>query len=116
MKKLLTIAIFITLAMTLFAGSPRVYMQKVTLPDGSMPGNPTDTQPIADYNLQVYNSTEPGAVYQTVGAGNPANICLKRTGTDPYGQKLRTCRKSAHVRSSFSCSGFIYIETGRKRI
>jgi len=87
MKKLLLLTVFICIAIAMFAATPRVYMQKVTLTDGSMPGSPADANPIPGYNLSVFISTDPGVVYQTVGASNPANICLKRTGngtTIPY--------------------------------
>jgi hypothetical protein len=83
MKKLLFITVFLCLALAVFAASPRVYMQKLTLTDGTMPGNPADANPIPNYNLSVFISTDPGTVFSTATNGNPANICLKRTGSSP---------------------------------
>lgn len=87
MKKILLLSLFICLVLTVFATNPRVYMQKVTLGDGTMPGNPTDTNPIPNYIYAVYNSADPATIIATNTASNPANICLKRIGngtTIPY--------------------------------
>ncbi|HNX03618.1 MAG TPA: T9SS type A sorting domain-containing protein [Candidatus Cloacimonas sp.] len=87
MKKLIILSVLAVLVCTIFATNPRVYMQKVTLDDGSMPGNPADTNPIPNYIYEIYNSAEPTNVVATNTSTNPPNICLKKTGngtTVPY--------------------------------
>jgi len=88
MKKILILSILSVLTLAVFAVNPRVYMQKVTLDDGSLPGEPIAVNvPLPDYIYEIYNSEYPTNIIATNTSTNPPNICLKKTGngtTQPY--------------------------------
>ena len=66
-------------AVACFAANPRVYLQWVTLNDGSNPANtPADgATPNPDYIYSVYNSANPTNIIATNTAINPGNVCIK---------------------------------------
>jgi len=79
MKKIIIISMLLLAAVVYFAANPRVYVQWVTLNDGSNPPNcPLDgTSPNPDYIYSVYNSSNPLDVIATNTASNPNNVCIK---------------------------------------
>lgn len=79
MKKIIIISMLLLAAVVYFAANPRVYVQWVTLNDGSNPPNcPLDgTSPNPDYIYSVYNSSNPFDVIATNTASNPNNVCIK---------------------------------------
>ncbi len=79
MKRLLLIAVLIVATISMFAAVPRVYQQKLTLTDGTMPGTPTNSNPIPGYVLSVFLANAGGALTPTYSTQS-ANLCIKRTG------------------------------------
>ncbi len=79
MKKLILIAVLIVATLAMFAGTPRVYQQKVTLTDGSMPGPPTNTLPIPGYVLSAFVANAEGPISPVYNVQS-GNLCIKRTG------------------------------------
>lgn len=82
MKKinaLLILVILIASVSFLNAATARVYMQKVVLDTGAMPGNPTDNNPIAGYKLTADVVETTGEVLST-DINVSTTITVKRTG------------------------------------
>jgi len=79
MKKIIIISMLLLAAVACFAANPRVYLQWVTLNDGSNPANtPADgATPNPDYIYSVYNSANPTNIIATNTAINPGNVCIK---------------------------------------
>jgi len=79
MKKIIIISMLLLAAVACFAANPRVYLQWVTLNDGSNPANtPADgATPNPDYIYSVYNSANPTNIIATNTASNPGNVCIK---------------------------------------
>jgi len=82
MKKinaLLILVILIASVSFLNAATARVYMQKVVLDTGAMPGSPTDNNPIASYKLTADVVETTGEVLST-DTNVSTTITVKRTG------------------------------------